>query len=224
MVAALTFYGSYSQYICLPAEAVVVVPEGVDPVEASCLPLNYVAAYQLLHRTAKVRPGERILVYGAAGGVGTALLQLGRLAGLQVYGTASPSKQELIAQLGATPLDYKREDVVARARALTDGGADAVAGGGARNIPLIVGACRDEVQLWEVMQGAQFAPADESTLLAEMTRCVGAGIASALLHAYRIRELEASLARLRTRFLSDWIYRIPAVQCAEAQIASGGQT
>ena len=126
MIAALTIFRSYSQSICLPAEDLVVVPEGVDPVEASCLPLNYLTAYQLLHRMAKVKPGERILVYGAAGGVGTALLQLGRLAGLQVYGTASPSKQELIAQLGATPLDYKREDVVARVCALTGGGVDAV--------------------------------------------------------------------------------------------------
>ena len=126
MIAALTIFRSYSQSICLPAEDLVVVPEGVDPVEASCLPLNYLTAYQLLHRMAKVKPGERILVYGAAGGVGTTLLQLGRLAGLQVYGTASPSKQELIAQLGATPLDYKREDVVARVCALTGGGVDAV--------------------------------------------------------------------------------------------------
>ena len=100
---------------------------------------------------------------------------------------------------------------------------EVVAGGGARDVPLIVGACRDEVQLWEVMQGAHFAPADESALLAEMTRCVGAEIASALLRAYRTREPEAGLARLRTRFLSDWIYRIPAVQCAQTQIASGGQ-
>ncbi len=126
MVAALTFFGSYSQYISLPAQNLVVVPEGVDPVEASCLPLNYFTAYQLLHRIANVKPGERILVYGAAGGVGTALLQLGRLAGLQVYGTASSSKQELITQLGAIPLDYKREDVVARVRELTGGGVDAV--------------------------------------------------------------------------------------------------
>jgi len=89
---------------------------------------------------------------------------------------------------------------------------------------LIVGACRDEVQLWEVMlQRAQFPPANEAALLAEITRCVGEELASALLHAYRQREPEASLARLRTRFLSDWIYRVPAVQCAEAQIASGGQ-
>ncbi len=126
MVTALTTYGSYSQYICLPAEKLVLVPEGVDPVEASCLPLNYLTAYQLLHRIANVTAGERILVYGAAGGVGTALLQLGKLAGLQIYGAASFSKQELIKQLGATPLDYKKEDVVARVRALTDGGVDAV--------------------------------------------------------------------------------------------------
>lgn len=126
MVAALPIVGSYSQYICLSAEKLVVVPEGVDPVEASCLPLNYLTAYQLLHSTAKVTTGQRILVYGAAGGVGTALLQLGKLAGLEVYGTASTSKQELIAQLGATPLDYEKEDVVARVRALTSGGVDAV--------------------------------------------------------------------------------------------------
>lgn len=95
---------------------------------------------------------------------------------------------------------------------------EVVAGGGDREIPLIVGAWRDEVQLWEVMQGAQFAPADEVTLLAEMTKCVGAEIAPALLRAYRMREPDASLARLRMRFLSDWIYRVPAVRCAEAQM------
>lgn len=126
MVTALTFFGSYSQYICLSATDLVVVPEGVNPVEASCLPLNYFTAYQLLHRIANLKTGQRILVYGAAGGVGTALLQLGTLAGLQVYGTASASKQELITQLGATPLDYKKEDVVARVRSLTGDGVDAV--------------------------------------------------------------------------------------------------
>ncbi|HEX4206038.1 MAG TPA: zinc-binding dehydrogenase, partial [Ktedonobacteraceae bacterium] len=125
-VAALTTVGSYSQYMCLSTESLVVVPEGVDPVEASCLPLNYLTAYQMLHRIAKVKPGQSILVYGAAGGVGTALLQLSKLAGLRVYGTASASKLELIKQLGATPLDYKSEDVVARVRTLAGGGVDAV--------------------------------------------------------------------------------------------------
>jgi NADPH2:quinone reductase len=122
IVAALTFFGSYSQYVCLSTEYLVVVPEGVDSVEASCLPLNYLTAYQLLYRVANVKSGQSILVYGAAGGVGTALLQLGKLAGLHVYGTASSLKQELVTQLGAIPLDYKKEDVVARVRALTGGG------------------------------------------------------------------------------------------------------
>ena len=126
IVAALTTFGSYSQYICLSTEYLVPVPAGVDLIEASCLPLNYLTAYQLLHRVARVSTGERILVYGAAGGVGTALLQLGKLAGLQVYGVASSSKQELVAQLGATPLDYKQEDIVARVHALTEDGVDAV--------------------------------------------------------------------------------------------------
>lgn len=100
---------------------------------------------------------------------------------------------------------------------------EVVASGGARHIPLIVGACRDEAQAWEVfLQGADYAPSDEATLLAEMGRCVGAGLAEPLLRAYQRRAPEAPLARLRTYFLSDWIYRIPAIECARAQRASGG--
>ena len=113
-VAALTFYGSYSQYICLPAQGLVPVPSKVDPAGAVCLVLNYVAAYQMLHRVAHLGRGERILVHGAAGGVGTAFLELGRLAGLQVYGTASKAKHSLVAELGAIPIDYKTEDFVRR--------------------------------------------------------------------------------------------------------------
>lgn len=126
MVAALTFYGSYSQYICLPVEQLSPVPAGVDPAKAVCLVLNYVAAYQMLHRVARVAEGQRILVHGAAGGVGSAFLELGRLASLQVYGTASSSKHHLVARLGATPIDYRTEDFVARVAALTRGqGVDA---------------------------------------------------------------------------------------------------
>ncbi|MGZ3680673.1 MAG: zinc-binding dehydrogenase, partial [Ktedonobacterales bacterium] len=91
-----------------------------------CLVLNYVAAYQMLHRMAHVAPGERILVHGAAGGMGTAFLELGHLAGLEMYGTASRPKHDLVACLGATPIDYKSEDFVARIAALTRGqGVDA---------------------------------------------------------------------------------------------------
>lgn len=126
-VAALTFYGSYSQFICLSVRELVLVPTGVDPAEAVSLVLNYVAAYQMLHRVAHVALGQRILVHGAAGGVGTAFLELGHLAGLQMYGTASRPKHGLVARLGATPIDYRTEDFVGRVAALTGGvGVDAV--------------------------------------------------------------------------------------------------
>jgi NADPH:quinone reductase-like Zn-dependent oxidoreductase len=125
-VAALTFYGSYSQYLCLPVHELVPVPERVDPAEAVCMVLNYVAAHQMLHRIAHVARGERILVHGAAGGVGTAFLELGRLADLVMYGTASIPKHPLVTRLGATPIDYQSEDFVARIAALTGGaGVDA---------------------------------------------------------------------------------------------------
>ena len=91
-VAALTFHGGYSQYIILPAQELYPVPAGVDPGEAVTLVLNYVAAYQMLHRAAKVITGQRILVFGAAGGVGSALLELGALHGLKLYGAASAGK------------------------------------------------------------------------------------------------------------------------------------
>jgi NADPH:quinone reductase-like Zn-dependent oxidoreductase len=125
-VAALTFYGGYSQYICLAARDLIPVPPGVDPAEAVTLVLSYVAAQQMLHRVARVARGERILVHGAAGGVGTAFLEVGRLAGLEVYGTASKPKHGLVAHLGATPIDHRAEDFVARVAALTGGrGVDA---------------------------------------------------------------------------------------------------
>lgn len=127
VVAALTFYGSYSEYICLPVEELVAVPVGVDPAEAVVLVLNYVAAHQMLHRVARVAADQRILVHGAAGGMGTAFLELGRLAGLEIYGTASRAKHALLARFGATPIDYRTEDFVQSIAGLTGGvGVDAV--------------------------------------------------------------------------------------------------
>jgi NADPH:quinone reductase-like Zn-dependent oxidoreductase len=84
MVGALPITGSYAEYICLPESELVPLPDDVDPVAAVCLVLNYVTAYQILYRAAKIKPGERILIHGAAGGVGTALLQLATLTGLEM--------------------------------------------------------------------------------------------------------------------------------------------
>src|SRR5262244_3349604 len=89
IVAALPITGAYAEYVCLPPRELVPVPSGLDAAEAVSLVLNYITAYQMLHRSAKVRPGHRALIHGAAGGVGSALLQLGRLEGLEMYGTCS---------------------------------------------------------------------------------------------------------------------------------------
>ena len=127
MVAAMTMIGGYSQYLCVPANELTRVPDGLDPAEAVSLILNYVTAQQLIHRIAELRPGQSVLIHGAAGGVGTALLELGKLADLKLYGTASRSKHDLVTALGAIPIDYKSDDFVSRVLQLTAGaGVDAV--------------------------------------------------------------------------------------------------
>ena len=125
-VGALTFVGGYSQSIVLPAAELVPMPVGLDPAEAVTLVFNYLAAYQMLHRSARVTSGQRILVHGGGGGLGTAFLELGRLAGLVMYSTASQAKHGLVSSFGATPIDYRSEDFVARVTELTGGaGVDA---------------------------------------------------------------------------------------------------
>ncbi len=125
-VVALTVVGGYSEFICVPAAECVLVPDGVDSAEAVSLVLQYVTAYQLLHRIAKVQAGNRILIHGAAGGVGTALLELGHLIDLQMYGTDSATKQDLIANLGAVPIDYQQKDFRQEIRRLAPEGVDVV--------------------------------------------------------------------------------------------------
>jgi NADPH:quinone reductase-like Zn-dependent oxidoreductase len=125
-VAAMPIVGGYAEYLCLPAAELVRVPPPLDPAEAVCLVLNYVTAYQMLHRSAQARPGESALIHAAAGGVGTALLQLARLHGIQTYGTASASKLGTVESLGGHAIDYKRSDFVKQIRTLPGGGVDVV--------------------------------------------------------------------------------------------------
>jgi NADPH:quinone reductase-like Zn-dependent oxidoreductase len=126
MVAALPISGAYAEYVCLPQTELVPVPAGLEPAQAVSLVLNYVTAYQMLHRSAKVRPGQRVLIHGAAGGVGSALLQLGRLAGLELYGTCSSRGASAVSQLGGIPIDYEHQDFVKEMHGLTEEGVDAV--------------------------------------------------------------------------------------------------
>jgi NADPH:quinone reductase-like Zn-dependent oxidoreductase len=109
-VADMTVVGSNAAYRTLRANDVARLPAGVDAAEAATLILSWTTAYQLLHRSAHVKPGQRVLVHGAAGAVGQALLALGRLAGLEVWGAARGEHAALIRELGATPIDYQRED------------------------------------------------------------------------------------------------------------------
>lgn len=136
-VALWTFgdAGGYSEYICTPADRAVPVPDALDSVVAVALVVNYLTASVALHQIARVREGERMLAHGAAGGVGSALVQLGTRAGLEVYGTASTYNHELVESLGATPIDYRGDDFVARIREFTGDGVDVVfdvIGGGAQ--------------------------------------------------------------------------------------------
>ncbi len=126
LVAALIVIGGYSEYICIKHDELVSLPEGIKPEEAACIVLNYATAYQMLHRYAKVQKGEKVLVHGAAGGVGTALLQLGKLSDLEMLGTASQSRHPFISSLHATPIDYRNTDFVEEIRLRFPKGIDAV--------------------------------------------------------------------------------------------------
>ncbi|MGI5212351.1 zinc-binding dehydrogenase [Plantactinospora sp. CA-290183] len=107
-VVALTLTGGHASHVCAPAAGVVELPDTLQGYAAACLPLNYVTAYELLHQVARVRPGERVLVHGAAGGVGTALLELGHLHGAEMHGVAAPRDHPLIEEYGAEPVHRAR--------------------------------------------------------------------------------------------------------------------
>ncbi|MCK0126350.1 zinc-binding dehydrogenase [Gelidibacter sp. F2691] len=136
--------GGYAEHLCRPAADLVAVPDGLDPATACALIVNYLTASLALHQASKVSEGEHLLVQGAGGGLGSALLQLGREAGLKTYGCDGTSKQAQIRADGAQPIDYQSQDVVARTRALTDGGADVAID--------LVGGARQLLRSWRALR------------------------------------------------------------------------
>lgn len=128
-VAALTQFGSHAEYLYWNAQELVQVPESINPTEATTLVLNYLVAYQILHRVAQVKAGNRVLIIGASGGVGTAFLQLGQHAGLKMYGLASANKHAILNKYGAIPIDYRSQDFVKLLRQNEPGGIDYVFNG-----------------------------------------------------------------------------------------------
>ncbi len=125
-VVDMPVIGGYSQYCIRPASSLVPMPQDVDPAAAACLPLSYLTAQQMLVRVVSLKRGDTILIQGASGAVGTALLDLGRRMGLRMIGTCSPAKFDLVKSYGAEPLDYRDSDLVARVQQLSQGGVAAV--------------------------------------------------------------------------------------------------
>jgi synaptic vesicle membrane protein VAT-1 len=122
-VLAMTRFGGHADVVCVPAEQVLAIPDAMSFEDAAAVPVNYLTAYHMLFRVAGVRPGERVLVHMAAGGVGTAVLQLCRTVDdLEVFGTASAAKHEVLRAEGcAHPIDYHAADYAAEVRRLTRG-------------------------------------------------------------------------------------------------------
>jgi NADPH2:quinone reductase len=120
-VAALTIVGGWAEYAVVPGRWVVPVPDGLPSTTAVCLVMDAVVAYQMLTRSTPARPGDTVLVQGAGGGVGTALLQVARHLGVRVLGTDRAAKRAHVEAEGGVLIDFAHEDVVARCRELTGG-------------------------------------------------------------------------------------------------------
>ncbi|KND33138.1 medium chain dehydrogenase/reductase family protein [Streptomyces acidiscabies] len=125
-VAALVKVGGWASHVLVDAADVVKVPDGIGAAEAETMVVNGITAWQMLHRKARVREGQTILVHGAGGGVGSVLVQLAQAVGVKVIGTASARHHDALRERGVFPVDYRAGDVAARVREFAPGGVDAV--------------------------------------------------------------------------------------------------
>lgn len=125
-VAAFSGTGGYTAYICLQESQLIMVPNHLNPAEVVSVILNYTTAFQLLTKAAGLKAGNSVLMHGAAGGVGSAVLQLAKILGIKVYGTVSTSKIAIVEKEGGIPIDYTITDFTEQIRLLTGNGVDAV--------------------------------------------------------------------------------------------------
>jgi NADPH:quinone reductase len=125
-VCALTVYGAWAEQFTRDAEDFVPVPDGLDDAEVIALILNYVTAYQMIHRVAAMQPDQTAVVTGANGGVGTALLELLRAHRVRALGLGSRKHFDLIESLGGEPIESRTRPVDAAVREVLPEGADVV--------------------------------------------------------------------------------------------------
>ncbi len=120
-VAALSVFNAYAEWVAVPAGRVYRLPAGMPFDDAAAIPVNYLTAYHSMFAMGNLQSGDRILIHGAAGGVGIAAVQLARARGLEIYGTAGPAKQEYLRKIGVDhAIDYEKSnfvDVVQQIRA-----------------------------------------------------------------------------------------------------------
>ena len=126
-VAALTRFNAYAEWVAVPAEQAYPLPQGMSFEDAAAIPVNYLTAYHSMFTMGNLQPGDRILIHGAAGGVGIAAVQLARARGLVIFGTASGPKQEFLRKIGVDhPIDYEKADVVEAVRKFAPDGIEMV--------------------------------------------------------------------------------------------------
>jgi NADPH:quinone reductase-like Zn-dependent oxidoreductase len=126
-VVALTDFKAYAEWVAAPAMNVYRLPPGMTFSDGAAIPANYLTAYYALFTMGNVQPGERILIHGAAGGVGIAAVQLARARGLVIFGTAGPAKQEYLRKSGVQhAIDYQKSDFVEVIKKYAPGGVEMV--------------------------------------------------------------------------------------------------
>jgi len=109
----MTRFNAYAELAACPAEGVFAIPDTLSFEDAVAIPVNYLTAYHSMFEMGNLRAGDRVLVHGAAGGVGVAAVQLAKARGLVTLGTAGASKQDFLRKLGVDhPIDYTKEDFV----------------------------------------------------------------------------------------------------------------
>jgi synaptic vesicle membrane protein VAT-1 len=112
-VVAMPHFKAYAEWVAVPTNTVYRLPAGMPFEDAAAFPVNYLTAYHSMFTMGNLQPGDRILIHGAAGGVGIAAVQLARARGLVIFGTAGPAKQDYLRKFGVDhPIDYEKSDFV----------------------------------------------------------------------------------------------------------------
>lgn len=160
-VCALLVHGGYSTHVVRGAEHWVKVPDGLDDAQVVSLILNYVTAFQMIHREAKLQPGQWALVNAANGGVGQALLDLLKAEGVHAIGAASAARHELVRRYGAIPIEGRNAPLDVGVHAVRPEGVDAAfdAVGGVQTGQCVRSTRSGGTTVWYGFMGATGIPA-----------------------------------------------------------------